>query len=176
MPMSLSQNGLSFIIAEEGVSSTMYNDNVGHCTVGIGHLVHKGNCDYPTQSTRKGFSEDAPYLPNLDAKTTANLDAEKPYFQPMTNEQARELLRQDLARFEAAVNNQVKVELNQHQFDALVSFAFNVGVGAFKSSTLLKVLNKGKYEQVPGEMKRWTKSDGKVNNVLVKRRAREAEL
>ena len=50
---------------------------------------------------------------------------------------------------EQAVNNGVKVALNQNQFDALVSFTFNVGVGAFTSSTLLKVLNQGQYDQVP---------------------------
>ena len=67
----------------------------------------------------------------------------------LTTEQVLDLLADDLTRFEAAVNSKVTVELTQNQYDALVSFAFNVGVGAFQKSTLLKKLNQGLYSEVP---------------------------
>ncbi len=61
----------------------------------------------------------------------------------ITAAQASEILSRDLATFETAVSSAVKVQINQNEFDALVSFAFNVGAGAFKGSTLLKRLNSG---------------------------------
>lgn len=94
----------------------------------------------------------------------------------ITEAEARELLRQDLQSFETAVNRAVKVPLSQNQFDALVSFAFNVGVGNFRSSTLLKKLNQGNYDAVPGELMKWTKSKGKQMQGLVNRRSAEAGL
>lgn len=59
----------------------------------------------------------------------------------ISKEQSRELLKSDLVRFENSVNRSVKVNLAQNKFDALVSFAFNVGTGAFETSTLLKKIN-----------------------------------
>lgn len=94
----------------------------------------------------------------------------------VTAEGADAILSNDLVRFENAVNNLVKVDLNQNQFDALVAFAFNVGVSAFGSSTLLKKLNKGQYAAVPSELMKWTKSKGKQMAGLVNRRSQEAAL
>lgn len=64
-------------------------------------------------------------------------------------------LRADLDRFEDAVNDNTTVGLEQHQFDALVSFAFNVGVGAFKTSTLLKKINLQQFEAAAEQFDRW---------------------
>lgn len=89
---------------------------------------------------------------------------------------AEKLLKSDLAEFEGAVDALVNVELTQNQFNALVSFAFNVGVGAFRKSTLLKVLNQGEYGKVPNELSKWVKDNGKVVQGLVKRRALEAAM
>lgn len=89
---------------------------------------------------------------------------------------AEKLLKSDLAESEGAVDALVNVELTQNQFNALVSFAFNVGVGAFRKSTLLKVLNKGEYGKVPNELSKWVKDNGKVVQGLVKRRALEAAM
>lgn len=73
-----------------------------------------------------------------------------------TDDQVMEVLRKDIERFEMAVNDAVLVELDQYQFDALVSFAFNVGVGAFKSSTLVRLLNLGRsVEEVAAQFDRW---------------------
>lgn len=93
---------------------------------------------------------------------------------PITDDQVDELLRADLARFETAVAGAVKVSLTQAQFDALVSFAFNVGVGAFARSTLLRKLNRGDILAVPAELRKWTMVQGKHSRGLAKRR--EAEI
>jgi lysozyme len=86
-----------------------------------------------------------------------------------------ELLR-DMGVFEAAVNNLVKVPINQDQFDALVSFAFNVGAGNLASSTLLKKVNAGDFAGAAQEFQRWNKAGGKVLAGLTRRRASEALL
>jgi lysozyme len=98
------------------------------------------------------------------------------YSRGLTTEQAQDLLQSDLVRFEDAVNRLVKVPLTQSQYDALVSFAFNVGVAAFKASTLLKKLNTGDYESIPGQLMRWTKAGGKELSGLVARRQNEVKL
>ena len=81
----------------------------------------------------------------------------------ITSEKSRHLFDLDIGWAETAVTNSVTVGITQDQFDALVSFTFNVGQGAFKSSTLLKELNKGNHEAVPTQMMRWNKItvDGK---------------
>lgn len=94
----------------------------------------------------------------------------------ITRSEAEKLLREDLGTAEDAVNKLVEVDLTQNQFDALVSFTFNVGAGAFKRSTLLKKLNAGNYDAVPVELMRWTRGGGKVLTGLVKRREKEAEM
>ena len=92
--------------------------------------------------------------------------------QTITREQADAMFRKDITPCESAVAN-VEVPLTQNQFDALCSFAFNVGIGAFQTSTLRKVLNAGKYDRVPDEMRKWTKSGGKTSQGLVNRRNSE---
>lgn len=94
----------------------------------------------------------------------------------ITKAESRALLRKDLDAFERAVENAVVVALNDNQFAALVSFAFNVGQGNFLKSTLLKKLNAGNYAAVPTELMKWTKSKGKQMQGLVNRRAQEAAL
>lgn len=94
----------------------------------------------------------------------------------ITEDTAEVLLQQDLKEFEDHVNRLVEVHLNQNQFDALVSWTFNLGAGNLKTSTMLKVLNQRKYDEVPEQMQRWNKSAGVVNKGLVKRRGAEALL
>jgi lysozyme len=89
---------------------------------------------------------------------------------------AEDLLRADLSRFEAAVELAVFAPLDQHQFDALVCFAFNVGVKAFQDSTLVRRLNDGHYGDVPGQLRRWNKVDGAPCAGLANRREAEIEL
>ena len=94
----------------------------------------------------------------------------------ITKTQAVNYLKQDLSIYEKAVTDYVKVPLNQNQFDALVSFSFNCGVGALKTSTLLQKLNSSDYNGAANEFPRWNKSNGKVLNGLVRRRQEEKEL
>ena len=97
--------------------------------------------------------------------------------QTITEEEAENLLRYDLQTFEVGVSQVVKVFLHQHQFDALVSFAFNVGLTAFRQSTLLCRLNGGESaERVAAEFLRWNKAGGKVVEGLTRRRERESEI
>jgi lysozyme len=90
--------------------------------------------------------------------------------------EAEALLRLDLKRAEDAVSSLVKVDLTDNQFGALVSFVFNVGVGAFRKSTLLKKLNAGDYAAVPAELMRWNKVGTKQVEGLTNRRAGEVAL
>lgn len=94
----------------------------------------------------------------------------------ITEQEAETLLRDDLRRFEEGVEKLVEVPLSDNQFSALVSFAFNLGVGALSKSTLLRKLNDGDYDAVPSELARWNKAAGRVLPGLVKRRAAEGEL
>ena len=96
--------------------------------------------------------------------------------QVISTTKGEELLKEDLKRFENAVNVLVKVPLNQNQFDALVSFAFNVGVGAFRNSTLLRRLNQGNYKLAADEFKRWVRGGGKKLPGLIRRRQAERDL
>lgn len=94
----------------------------------------------------------------------------------ITQEEAEALLQEDLQVAERAVSKLVKVPLNDCQFAALVCFTFNVGIGNFENSTLLKLLNRGWYEQVPAQLTRWNKVAGQVYGGLSRRRAAEARL
>lgn len=94
----------------------------------------------------------------------------------ITQEQAEQRLLADVAQAEAVVNRRVTVSLSQHQFDALVSFVFNVGGGAFCKSTLLEKLNLADYAGAANELSRWVKANGRVLPGLVKRRAAERAL
>ena len=95
----------------------------------------------------------------------------------ITDAEANDLLVSDLQLFMKKISLIVEVELNQNQIIALTSFAYNVGIGAFSSSTLLKKLNaKAKPEDVAAEFNRWIHANNKVLPGLVKRREREAAL
>lgn len=94
----------------------------------------------------------------------------------VTKEQAEALLRKTVSGFERSVKSLVAVPLNQNQYDAMVSFTYNVGVGALKRSTLLKKLNAGDYQGAADELLRFTKANGKVLDGLVKRREKERTL
>jgi lysozyme len=94
----------------------------------------------------------------------------------ITNAEAEDLLKEDLARFERAVTGFVTVPLTQNQYDALVSFAFNVGISALERSTLLKRVNAKRFDDVPAEFLKWNRAGGRPLAGLTRRRAAEAAL
>lgn len=148
---SVSEEGLNFIAEHEGLRYNLYNDPGGHCTIGIGHLVHIGNCN------------------GVDS-------CEQEFLRGITRERALELFRADLAEAEQVVNTYVTVSLTQAQFDALVSFAYNVGSGNFRNSALLSKLNAGLYQDVPAELNLWVYSGSTRLPGLVTRRHDEGAL
>ncbi len=151
---SASAYGINLIKEFEAFRERMYNDPVGHCTIGYGTLLHMGNCD--------------------------GRAAEQPFAGGVTEAQATELLIRHANEVQEVINNTVSVPLNQNQNDALVSFAYNVGSGNFSKSTLLRVLNEGNYAAVPAELRKWTKArqNGQLIELpgLVKRRDAEAKF
>lgn len=98
----------------------------------------------------------------------------------ITVEQAQALFDKEIAVYEQAVEKAVKVPLTDWQFGALVSFTYNVGVAGFQGSTLIKKLNKGDYDAVPGELMKWNKGTVNGKKVVIKgltnRRAAEAGM
>jgi len=97
-------------------------------------------------------------------------------YKKITVEEATNLLIKDLSNAEDAVNSLVKVRLSQLQYDALVSFVFNVGRGAFARSTLLKKVNAGLFTEAKAEFLKWVNSGGKFVQGLYNRRVADAEL
>lgn len=91
----------------------------------------------------------------------------------ITEKEADELLEQDLQYTKSIVESYVTVPLTQGMFNALCSFVFNVGAGAFKSSTLLRLLNAEQYDKAAREFDRWIYVNGKVSNGLKNRRTME---
>ncbi len=94
----------------------------------------------------------------------------------ITQEQAEQMLLDELKEYEGYVEDMVEVELTQEQFDALVVWVYNLGPTNFKNSTLLKRINEGNFEDVPYQMKRWNKAGGKVLLGLERRREAEAKM
>lgn len=94
----------------------------------------------------------------------------------ISSEEAVALLDTDLNKFRQAVVRLVDVSLTENQFAALVSLTYNIGIGAFQKSTLLRKLNTGDYEGAANEFKRWNKGGGQVLRGLVRRRAAEEAL
>ena len=96
--------------------------------------------------------------------------------QTITQAEADKLLKDDVKRFEVGVNNYTNVPLNQSQYDALVSFTFNVGLGAYRDSTLLRLLNGADYEGAAGQFGRWVNGSNGPLPGLGRRREAEEKL
>jgi lysozyme len=91
-----------------------------------------------------------------------------------TQQECDDEFAKDMVGFENAVTKMVKVPLKQHQYDALVSFAFNAGAGNLRGSTLLRKLNAGDYDGAAAQFLKWVYGGGKVLPGLVRRRAAES--
>lgn len=140
-----SPRGINFLIAEEGIRLKPYRDSAGVPTIGIGSTYYENG---------------------VRVKMT---DPE------ISKERAVQLFRNLLVHYEKAVWSNTRDDINQNQFDALVSFAYNVGASALKSSTLLKRVNNYSSEAgIKDAFMMWRNSDGKP--ILLNRRIREANL
>lgn len=146
--MKTTQRGIDLIKEFEGLRLTAYYDGGGVLTIGYGH--------------------------------TNNSDSGKTYpvypGQTITAAKAEEILKADLASFEKVVNDSVTYSINRNQFDALVSFTFNVGKTAFRNSDLLRYLNNGQIGLAASQFDLWVKDNGVVVPGLVRRRAAEKAL
>lgn len=96
--------------------------------------------------------------------------------EPISPEEAEQLLRRDLREAEKAVNRKVAVTITQNQFDALSSFTFNLGSGNLKRSTLLRKVNSEDHEEATSEFNKWVYAGGKKLKGLVLRRMAESKL
>lgn len=143
----LSNTGLNLIKRFEGLRLQVYQDEAGNWTIGYGHLVKPGESYYP-------------YGPITS----------------ITTDQAETLLEQDTADAQNAVNTYVTVPLNQNQFDALTSFVYNIGSGAFSNSTLLQYLNNGDYQNAADQLDQWVNAGGQRSSILVSRREQEKQI
>lgn len=94
----------------------------------------------------------------------------------ITAEQAENMLRDDVAKFESGVSSLITAPTTQGQFDAMVSLAYNIGLGNFGKSTLLKKHNARCYTCAADQFRVWNRANGKVMNGLTKRRAAEREV
>ena len=139
----------------EGTRLKAYQDPMGVMVIGSGHTLSE--------------KELASGKLVIDGK-------EVDYTVGLTSKQARDLLDQDLEPIRRAVDELVNVPINKNQRDALVSFAFNVGLGTLKESALLKALNDGNYTAVPAEFMKWTRAGGMELPGMLQRRKEEVEL
>lgn len=94
----------------------------------------------------------------------------------ITREQAEDYYKQALVKYENCVKDVIKVPLKQHQFDALTSFCYNIGPGAFTRSTVAKLVNAERFEAVPASMKLWIRSGKTYPKGLPRRRKAEGDL
>lgn len=147
--------GKAVLIEIENLKCDVYLDSALLPTIGVGHLLTKGelssgkiHCRGFIFDTRKGITED----------------------------QAIILMEDDLKPTEVAVLSLVTVPLTYCEMDALFLFVYNIGVDAFEHSTLLKKLNAANYDAVPTEMRRWVHAAGRVSNGLKNRREREIRV
>ena len=144
--MRISKKGIELIKHFEGLKLDAYICSAGISTIGIGTTVY------------------------FDSKKKVKIG------DTITEEKAEELFRGDVVKFEDVVKKLVKVELSQNQFDALVSFTYNLGPNNLKKSTLLKLLNEGDYPLAAAEFRKWRKAGGKVLKGLERRRKAEEKL
>jgi len=141
--------GLDMTKMAEGFRARLYNDVADYCSIGYGHLVKRAPCNgSESDEFRLGLSQ----------------------------LRATEILTQDMAGAQRTVQVSVQVTLSDAKFAALCDFVYNVGPQQFKNSALLRVVNAGKFDQVPLQLRRWVRAGGREILGLKNRREREIAL
>jgi len=152
--MNVSPKAIEMIKHHEGVRQKPYRCPAKLWTVGVGHVL------YPEQGKLKLEDRDSVALRDADSRT-------------FSMEEVNAILRSDLARFERGVVQYCPVALTQGQFDALVSFSFNVGLGTLQRSTLRQKVLRGDMEGAAEELLKYCMAGGKILKGLQNRRIDE---
>ena len=155
--MNISARCIEDIKHHEGVRQKPYRDSVYLWTVGVGHLMYDSQAKLPVDQRM------AVQLLPQDNRT-------------FSMEEVNAILRSDLARFERGVSTFCPVPLTQGNFDGLVSFAFNVGLGTLQRSTLRQKILRGDIQGAADEFLKYNKAGGKILKGLVTRRNDERAL
>ncbi len=148
MARNVNQAAIDLIKEFEGFRANAYRDSVGVWTIGYGHTSRAGE-----PKVKPGMR--------------------------ITRAEGERILKKDVAMFAADVERALGNDadkLNDNQFGAIVSFAYNVGIGNLKKSSVLKAIRRGDLDAVPAKLKLWNKAGGKVLKGLVRRRKAEGEL
>jgi GH24 family phage-related lysozyme (muramidase) len=146
---ALTRSGVALIKEAETFSPVPYEDDFGYCSIGFGHLIAKTPCE---QAALGEFAN------GIDERAAHNQ------------------LLLDLETAVEVVRSSVHVKLTQGQFNALVSFVFNIGGENFRNSTFLRIVNTGDHEAAARQFDRWIKSGGVVRPGLVIRREKERSM
>jgi len=155
--MNVSDKALKTIIHHEGVRYKPYLCPAGLWTVGVGHVL------YPKQGL-------------LPVAQRGSIGLRVEDFRQFTKDEVDAILKADLRRFERGVLRYCPAIATQGQFDALVSFSFNVGLGTLQRSTLRQKHNRGEFDSAAAEFMKYTKGGGKVLKGLVNRRKDEMKI
>jgi len=155
--MKVSDKLIKMLQHHEGVRQRPYRCPAKLWTIGVGHVM------YPRQGALKLEERDSVPLRDEDNRT-------------FSMEEVNDILRHDLERFERGVERYCPVKLTQGQFDALVSFSFNLGLGGLQRSTLRQKVLRGDFEGAAEEFLKYTIAGGKVLKGLVNRRNDERAL
>ena len=155
--MQISEKCLKILQHHEGIRQKPYRCPAKLWTVGCGHVL------YPRQAQMKLEERDSFPLEERDNRT-------------FSMDEVNEIMKNDLNRFERGVEKYCPVKLTQGQFDALVSFSFNLGIGTLQRSTLRQKVIRGEMEEAAEEFLKYTLAGGKVLKGLVTRRNDERAL
>ena len=155
--MNVSSRAIEVIKHHEGVRQKPYRCPARLWTVGVGHVL------YPEQGRLKLEDRDSVELKTEDSRT-------------FSMDEVNAILRSDLARFERGVAQYCPVALTQGQFDALVSFSFNVGLGTLQRSTLRQKVLRGDMEGASNEILKYCMAGGKILKGLQNRRIDEKAM
>lgn len=160
--MKVSEKGLSLIKHHEGIRYKPYRCPAGLFTIGVGHVMYPEQARIP--STPEGMAKRKAWpLRPEDNRTWSKEEVDK-------------LLAADVVRFERGVERLITIRLSQNEFDALVSFSFNLGLGTLQRSTIRQALNRGDKIAAMQSLVKYCKAGGKVLKGLELRRKDEKAL
>lgn len=166
---------VDFIKKHEGLSLYPYVCPAGKLTVGYGHVIRNNDIILGVNGKLlnrilnkikkfiQGFRQINNFLKTLFPRS-------------MSQRRADQILKQDIQKFFNGIKPLIKVDLSKNQIYALTSLTYNIGLGAFKKSTLLRLINQEKFTEAAQQFDRWVYANGKKLNGLVKRRNEEKML